>query len=64
MQTIKRKTKTSSEVKNRYNAKVYDRVTVCVPKDIAKAFKEKCKACGVSQAEIIKNAIDNFLSQP
>ena len=59
-----RKSKTSAEVKNRYNAKVYDRVTVCVPKEMAKAFKEKCLSCGISQAEIVKKAISEFLSQP
>lgn len=59
----KRKTHTSTSVKYRYNKKVYGVVTVSVPKDIAKAFKEKCKADGVSQAQIVKRAIEAFLSQ-
>lgn len=61
MEEQKRKTKTSSAVKNRYNAKVYDRITACVPKELAEAFKEKCAAEGVPQAQIIKKAIEDFL---
>jgi peroxiredoxin len=63
METQKRKTKTSSAVKNRYNAKTYDRVIACVPKDLAAAFKAKCVAEGVSQAQIVKKAIEEFLAQ-
>ena len=61
MEEQKRKTKTSSAVKNRYNAKVYDRITACVPKELAEAFKAKCAAEGISQAQIIKKAIEDFL---
>ncbi len=61
--TQKRKTKTSSAVKNRYNAKVYDRVTACIPKDLAEAFKAKCAEEGVSQAQIVKDAIEAFLNK-
>lgn len=59
----KRKTKTSSAVKNRYNNKVYDRVTVCLPKETAAAYKEKCTELGIPQSQIIKKAIDDFLSK-
>lgn len=58
----KRKTYTSTAVKTRYNKKVYDRITVSVPKDIAAAFKQKCADEGVSQAQIIKSAIEQFLT--
>lgn len=58
----KRKTKTSSAVKNRYNNKVYDSITVRVPKAMAAAFKEKCTATGTPQAQIIKRAIEEFLN--
>ena len=57
----KRKTKTSSAVKNRYNAKVYDSIIVRIPKDQAAAFKAKCAARGIPQAQIIKAAIEKFL---
>ena len=61
MENEKRKTKTSSEVKNRYNKKVYDSIIVRVPKEMAQAFKEKCAAEGIAQAQIIKEAITKFL---
>ena len=59
----KRKTITSTEVKNRYLKKAYDQIIIRVPKDTAAAFKEKCKSDGISQAEILKNAIDEFLKK-
>lgn len=60
---MKRKTTTSTEVKNRYLKKAYDQIIIRVPKDTASAFKEKCKAEGISQAEILKDAINEFLSK-
>lgn len=59
----KRKTKTSTEVKTRYNQKTYDIISVRVPKEMAQTFKEKCVAVGVPQAQIIKRAIEEFLKQ-
>lgn len=59
----KRKTETSSAVKRRYNQKNYGAVTAYVPKDMAEAFKAKCAADGISQAQIIKKAIEEFLSK-
>ena len=59
----KRKTTTSSEVKNRYNAKVYGRLNIQLPKDLVNRFKEKCKAENISQANIIKDAIEKFLGE-
>ena len=63
MAETKRKTKTSTAVKQRYNEKVYDNVSARVPKDLAAAFKAKCAAEGIPQAQIIKKAIEEFLSQ-
>lgn len=62
MATEKRKTETSSAVKRRYNQKTYGAVTAYVAKDLATAFKAKCAAEGVSQAQIIKKAIEDFLN--
>lgn len=59
----KRKTTTSTEVKYRYNKKTYDTIAVSVPKDTAKAFKEKCAAEGIPQAQVIKAAITAFLAR-
>ncbi len=58
-----RKTKTSSAVKNRYNSKVYSSVTAMLPKDLVAQFKEKCKEVGVSQAQVVKKAIETFLEE-
>ena len=58
----KRKTKTSTAVKQRYIDKTYDIISARVPKELAAAFKAKC-AEGIPQAQIIKKAIEDFLSQ-
>ena len=63
MEAEKRKTKTSTAVKARYNKKAYGAVTAYVPKELAAAFKEKCAAEGIPQAQIIKKAIEDFLNQ-
>ena len=55
----KRKTKTSSAVKNRYNNRVYGSIIVRIPKEMAEAFKEKCAVTGTAQAQVIKKAIEN-----
>lgn len=57
----KRKTKTSTAVKRRYNEKTYTIISASVPKDMAAAFKAKCVADGVPQAQVIKRAIEEFL---
>lgn len=63
MEARKRKTTTSSTVKQRYNEKVYSVVSTRVPKDLAEAFREKCVSEGISQAQIIKEAMKQFLSK-
>ena len=59
----KRKTHTSSVVKQRYNEKVYDVISVRIPKELAGSFKEKCSQNGDSQAGVIKKAIEDYLNQ-
>ena len=63
MEVAKRKTKTSTEVKARYNKKTYCVISVSVPKEMAEAFKAKCVADGIPQAQIIKQAIEEFLQK-
>lgn len=58
----RRKTHTSSTVKNRYNAKVYAPLYVQLPKDLVARFKEKCAADGVSVASVIRKAIEDYLT--
>jgi hypothetical protein len=55
------KTTTSTEVKRRYNDKVYSKIQAELPRETVEAFKEKCKAEGVSQASIFLQAIEDFL---
>ena len=62
MDKPKRKTTTSTEVKRRYNEKTYTVISASIPKATAAAFKEKCAAQGVAQAQIIKKAIEDFLN--
>ena len=63
MPEAKRKTRTSTEVKRRYNEKTYTLISASVPKETAAAFKAKCAAEGIPQAQIFKKAIEDFLSQ-
>lgn len=56
-----RKSRTSTEVKTRYNNKTYDVISVRVPKEMAAAFKQKCVETSIPQAQIVKNAIADFL---
>lgn len=57
----KRKTTTSTAVKSRYNEKTYDVISIRIPKETARAFKEKCTERGDAQAKIIKKAIEEYL---
>lgn len=63
MEEKKRKTTTSTAVKRRYNEKVYSQVTAQLPKELVSRFKEKCNAEGISQSQIIRKAIEDFLAQ-
>ncbi len=62
MAEAKRKTRTSSAVKQKYNEKVYDIISARVPKKLAAEFRAKCAADGIPQAQIIKKAIEDFLA--
>lgn len=55
------KTHTSTEVKRRYNSKVYLPIHAELPKELVTRFKEKCKRMGVSQASVLKDLIEGFL---
>ena len=59
----KRKTHTSSEVKRRYNNKVYSQIAIQAPKDLAARFKDACKSAGVSQAQVLKEAMQAFIEK-
>lgn len=55
--------KTSSTVKDRYNSKVYDIVSARLPKELVSQFKAKCAEEGISQAQIIREAIETYLQK-
>lgn len=55
---------TSSEVKNRWNAAHYTRLTVVLDKDTATAYKAKCERTGISYSDVPKEAIHKFLREP
>ncbi len=52
---------TSTEVKRRYNEKVYTRIYLQVPKETGDAFKAKCEKDGVSQRAVLIEAIEIFI---
>ena len=56
-----RKTTTSTEVKRRYNERVYSKVQAELPKETVERFKAKCLENGVSQASVLLGAIEKFL---
>lgn len=58
---IMRKTKTSSAVKNRYNAKHYASINLKLDKELVQEFKEKIKENNESQADIFRQAIKQYL---
>ena len=60
---MKERTKESSAGNNIDNNNEYKSITVRLPKDLVSEFKEKCKAEGVSQAQIFKTAIEIYIKQ-
>jgi len=59
----KRKTITSSKVKQRYNEKVYAQVSVRLKKDLVAAWESKLAAEGITKAEFIRSAIQQYLGE-
>lgn len=51
--------KTSSKVKNRYNEKVYDRITLVVPK----GKKEELQAYAASQGESLNSFVNRAIME-
>lgn len=55
--------KTSWQVKEKYNKRVYGRIYCLLPKELVTEFKQKCKKQGISQAQVIREAIERFLGE-
>lgn len=62
VQAGKRKTTTSSEVKNRYNRKTYTYIRVGLKKDVAEAYKAKCKELGIDYSKALHGAVSAVLA--
>ena len=56
-----RKTTTSSEVKERWKAANYTRMTIYLPKSDAEEYKAKCAKKFLNLSDIPKEAIYKFL---
>lgn len=52
--------KTSSTVKNRYNAKVYDRVLLAIPKGLKDEWKARAEENGESLTKFVMNAVEAY----
>ncbi|MCD7796282.1 MAG: hypothetical protein LUG95_01265, partial [Clostridiales bacterium] len=63
MPNEKRKTTTSSAVKRKYNNKTYSPITAILPKDLVAEFKSLCVKNGVSQASIVKAAVEKYIAE-
>lgn len=59
----KRKTVTSTEVKRRYNQKVYSQISFSTPKELVEKFRGICRNIGISQASVFKNFIADFVEK-
>lgn len=57
----KRKTHTSTQVKRRYNKKVYTRVFADLPTELVEKFKETAKANGDTTASIFRECIKEYI---
>lgn len=51
------KTHTSAEVKNRYNAKAYDRIALSVPKGTKAEWQDRAAALGISLNAYIRKCV-------
>ena len=54
---------TSTEVKRRYNNKVYSKIQAELPSELVIEFKEKCAEAGISQASVFRKAMEEFVKE-
>ena len=55
--------KTSWQVKQKYNDKVYKQISFRVKKELAESFDETLKRTGDSKASVLKKAIENYIEK-
>lgn len=63
METEKKKKRTSAEVKNRYNAKAYDRINFVVKKGKKDEYKRIAEEKGLSLNSFISEAIEKMIEK-
>ena len=56
--------KTSYEVKQRWKKANYIKIAFDMDKDDGLEFREKCKRENIPQAEVLKQAVYDFLGKP
>jgi len=56
--------KTSSQVKRRYNDKTYKAVRAELKKELVEAWEAKLISEGISKAEFLRNALEDYLKSP
>ncbi len=54
---------TSTEIKRRYNNKVYSKIQAELPSELVAEFKAKCAETGISQASVFRKAMDEFIEE-
>jgi uncharacterized protein (DUF4415 family) len=59
----KRKTTTSTAVKQRYIKKMYSPITVRLPKELVSEFRQSVKSNGFTIAEVVRNAVTQFIAE-
>jgi len=57
----RKKPRTSSAAKNRYNDKAYDRLTVQLPKGQREALHEAARANGTTANTLLKSWVDQYI---
>lgn len=59
-----RKKTTSCKVRNRWNAKHYDRINITIPKGYGEIFKEYCKENNTTPNAVLCSAIRGEVEEP
>lgn len=57
------RTKTSTDVKRRYNEKTYTRMEVSVKKEVAEEYKARCQELGIPYSQPLHEAIQRILDE-
>lgn len=53
--------KAATKAKRKYNKANYGKSEVFLPKEKSKQFKEKCRREGISQSEVLRRGIREFM---